>query len=128
MKNKIYAFGFLVAALIIAPNAAFGQNYDVNHSMKPTAIITSNDSWVGETDSQSTRESQSEIRSGSLCSSGGKFRNNQASNRGGLVASTYNRSYEVSRSVPIKANFASLLESANFASLLESVNFASLSE
>lgn len=92
MKNKIYAFGFLATALIIAPNAAFGQNYDANRSMKPAAIITSSDNWVGETDLQNNRESQSEIRSGSLCSSGGKFRNaNQASNRGALVSSSYNR-------------------------------------
>ena len=98
MKNKIYAFGFLAAALIIAPNAAFGQNYDSDRSMKPTAIITSNDNSVNETESQSTSQSQSEIRSGSLCSSGGKFRNaNQNSNRGALVASSYNR---VNKRVP----------------------------
>ncbi len=90
-NNTIYTFGFLVAALIIAPNAAaFGQNYDVK-PMKPTAIITSSDK-VNQTDSQSTRESQTRIRSGSLCSSGGQFTNaDRGSNRGALVSSSYNR-------------------------------------
>ncbi len=90
MKNKIYTFGFLAAALIITPNAAFGQNYGANRSMKPTATITSSDS--NQTDSQSTRQSQNRIRSGSLCSSSNQFASsNQVSNRGALVSSSYNR-------------------------------------
>jgi hypothetical protein len=91
MKKKMYSFGFLAAALIIVPNAAFAQNYGANRSMEPTAIITSNDNWDNQTESQNTRQSETEIRSGSLCSSSGKFANSPASNRGALVSNSYNR-------------------------------------
>ncbi len=91
MKNKIYTFGFLAAVLIIAPNAAFAQNYGANRSMEPTAIITSNDNSDKQIESENTRQNESEIRSGSLCSSSSKYANNRASNRGALVSNSYNR-------------------------------------
>jgi hypothetical protein len=97
MKNKIWTFGFLAAALIIAPNTAFAQSYDGNYSIKPTAIITSNDDSVNESESESTRQSESEIRSNSICSSSGNRNTNQGSNRGALVSNSYNR---VNRRIP----------------------------
>jgi hypothetical protein len=97
MKNTIYALGFLAAALIIVPNAAFGQSYDANRSIQPTKMITSNDDSINETDSENTRQSQNEIRSGSICSSDDNRNSNRASNRGALVSSNYNR---VNKRVP----------------------------
>jgi hypothetical protein len=98
MKNKFYILAFLAAAMIIAPNAAFGQNYGINQSMKRTAITTDNDESVNQNDSQNSDRYQSQIRSGSLCSSGGQFVNsNQASNQGVLVAVSYKRNQRVSK-------------------------------
>jgi hypothetical protein len=91
MKNKIYTFGFIAAALIISPSGAFAQDAGANQSMNQTAIITGGGgNSVNQHGQQNTRQNQ--IKKGvGACGYGRQSAySNQGLNQGALVAGSYN--------------------------------------
>lgn len=92
MIGKTYTFGFLAAALIIAPTAAFAQPGQSNEQiLNQTATVYGNNNIVNQQGAQLSNQAQFKKGNSPLCNAGNQSQqNSQVINQEAIVLGSGN--------------------------------------